>query len=201
MNRWLVCKKPRASARGDSLLLDIHLPDIDGIALYKAFKAAPQTRDIPVILMTGEAFIENVLKAISAGLNADAVYQKGDLNLDALMERVRRALAAPAPSHDASSGRDIVRRGRIAVDLLGQRVWIDGQQIPPMGARRFAILCVLLRSDGPVHRTSLLKDVWAEKENLNVVEVTINRLRQDLERFGAGRIDTTPHGYQLICDS
>ncbi|MFA6029222.1 MAG: response regulator transcription factor [Elusimicrobiota bacterium] len=183
------------------ILLDLYLPDTDGIELYKTFRQDSRTRGVPIILMTGEAFIENVLKAISISLNADEVYSKGNPNLNILMERVQHALAAETPSQPVATDQHIVRRGRISADLVGQKVWVDGQPIPSLGARRFALLCVLLRNEGPTCRADLLREVWAERGNLNLVEVTINRLRQDLERLGAGRIDTTAHGYELICDS
>jgi two-component system KDP operon response regulator KdpE len=186
----------------DMILLDIHLPDIDGIALYKAFKAAPQTRDIPVILMTGEAFIDNVLKAISAGLNADAVYQKGDFDMNALMERVRRALSdargGEGEPAEPSTTDGILRRGPVVVDLVRREVRLPDTPIMRLATRPFELLVALLRQDGPVSQHDLRRQVWPDSADSKVVGVTMVRLRRDLETAKIMRIETIGDAYQLV---
>jgi len=73
------------------ILLDIHVPDLDGIVLHKALRRAPQTRGIPLILLTALDVMDSLLEAAVAGLQAEPVFRKLD-GLDVLMERVRRAL-------------------------------------------------------------------------------------------------------------
>jgi len=77
------------------ILLDIHLPDIDGIALYKALKIDPRTRDIPIILITAEVYLDSLLEAAVKGLQAESVFFKGNADMLGLMQRIRETLENP----------------------------------------------------------------------------------------------------------
>jgi two-component system cell cycle response regulator DivK len=87
----------------DLILLDIHLPGIDGITLFKAFRKAPQTRSIPVILLTGVPLLKSLLGAAADGLKTEPVHYKPE-GPEALLERVERALGPDAGLGGEASG-------------------------------------------------------------------------------------------------
>lgn len=85
------------------ILLGVHIPNLDGIALHKALRSAPKTSGIPLLLITAISGMDSLFEAATAGLNAEPIFRKAD-GLNILMERVRHLLhpkrtrgAAPIP--------------------------------------------------------------------------------------------------------
>ena len=176
------------SRRPDLILLDIHLPDIDGIKLHKALRHNPKTCDIPIILLTGLDMLDSVLESAAIGLRADPICRKSD-KLDNLLQKIRQALRAP----------NQIRKGPLCVDLKTRQIGINGKAFAPLAVRRFDVLCALMRSDGPVSREKLLKEIWGGVHNdPKVVDMTIARLRRDLKGAKHVLIQTTRYGYELI---
>ena len=78
--------------RPDLLLLDMHLPDIDGLDLLTHLKADDGTAGIPVIVLSADATPERVARALHAGAEA---YLSKPLNLAELLQHVVRHLRVP----------------------------------------------------------------------------------------------------------
>lgn len=176
------------ATRPDLILCDVVMPGVDGVDLLRALHAAPETSSIPAILMTGADLPRGMMALAVKALGIGPVHLKGG-PVEELLARVTAAL----------DGRERRALG-ISVDGHKMKVWIGGQCLPDLPARRFQLLCALLDQSGPHGREELLAKVWAGKDNLNVVDVTIMRLRQDLKPFPFVRIDTVPAGYQLSID-
>lgn len=175
-----------AAARPDMILCDISMPGLDGVAFLKALRAAPATASIPAILMTGLALPRGMLDVAAETLGVGPVFIKGG-EFSSLVSRVMRLLRAPSP------------RGRgVVIDSLKRAVWIDDVRLPELPARRFQLLCALLREPRAISREELLDRVWDGSDNLNIVDVTILRLRQDLKDLSFLRIETVPAGYRLV---
>lgn len=174
--------------RGDEaphlILCDISMPEIDGVVFVKALRAAPETAHIPVILMTGLSLPTGLMEAAAEALDVGPVHLKGG-PFPALLARIRARLQEP-PAKD------------IVVDPIQRTISIDGRRLPELPARRFQLLCALLRRPRAVSREELLERVWNGKENLNIVDVTVMRLRQDLKFLPFLRIETIPAGYRLV---
>lgn len=175
-----------AAARPDLILSDIAMPGLDGVALIKALRAAPETASIQAILMTGLDIPKGMLDVAAETLDVGPVFRKGG-ELRSLVTRVINMLRAPGRS----------KRG-VVIDSLKRTVWIGPVQLPELPARRFQLLCALLREPRAMSREELLDGVWDGKDNLNVVDVTILRLRQDLKDFPFLRLETVPAGYRLL---
>jgi DNA-binding response OmpR family regulator len=174
-----------AAARPDVILADIVMPGLDGVAFVKALHAAPETASIPVILMTGRVLPRGMLEVAAETLRVGPVFIKGG-EVGALLARVKDLLRAPVP-----------RKPSVVVDSLKRTVRIDGLQLPELAARRFQLLCAFLRRPHGLSREELLRQVWEGQDNLNIVDVTVLRLRQDLKDFPFLRIETVPGGYRL----
>jgi CheY-like chemotaxis protein len=75
----------------DLLLLDVMMPDIDGISLLRRLRSVPQTRDLPVVLVSARSSPE----AVQAGMAAGATgYITKPFNRTELYDRIARALGA-----------------------------------------------------------------------------------------------------------
>jgi two-component system cell cycle response regulator len=79
------------SARPDLVLLDVELPDMDGIAICRRLKSDPQTREIPIVMIT--AFRDNIRKIEALEAGADEVFWK-PLDELVLLARLRSLLRA-----------------------------------------------------------------------------------------------------------
>jgi DNA-binding response OmpR family regulator len=174
-----------ASTRPDLILCDIAMPGTDGVFLLKILKAAPETGTIPAILMTGAVLPRGMLDASAERLGLGPVFIKGS-PVAPLLARVKSLVRA--------QGRPSLK---IVVDTLKRVVWIGDSRLPELPARRFQLLCALLRRPEGLSREELLAQVWEGSDNLNIVDVTVLRLRQDLKDFPTLSIETVCAGYRL----
>ncbi|MDE2512211.1 MAG: response regulator transcription factor [Elusimicrobia bacterium] len=173
-----------AASRPDLVLCDIGMPGMDGIILAKALRTAPETSAIPVILMTGLSLPDGMMAVASDTLDVGPIFIKGD-GLESLVNRVKELL-------------EIRPNSAIAVDHVRRSIRIGGLRVPELPARRFQLLCALIRCPEGISREELLEQVWNAHDNPNVVDVTMLRLRADLKGFPALRIETKGAGYRLV---
>jgi DNA-binding response OmpR family regulator len=166
-------------------LVDIAMPGVDGIQLLRSLRQDPATARLPVVLMTGLSVPGSLLDSAAESLDAGPIFIKGG-DLHDLLHRVDAALKDRALS-----------RGGLVADPDSRRVWMNGREIVSPPARRFDLLCALLRRDGPVTREELLRAVWPDSANPNLVDVTVHRLRVDLKECPSVHIKATQRGYRL----
>jgi two-component system, cell cycle response regulator len=98
-------EKARAN-RPDLILLDVELPDLSGIEVCKRLKADPQTRDIPVVMVTAFRDMARKIEALEAG--ADEVFWK-PLDEVVLLARLRSLLRARETAHELGMRQGIYR--------------------------------------------------------------------------------------------
>jgi CheY-like chemotaxis protein len=93
----------------DVIIMDLSLPDMDGAKATERLKADPRTRDVPVVVVTGEAVPARLNAATEAG--ADAVYTKPLLPHE-LLERLMPFLAKPSDTTPPPEERTTATRRR-----------------------------------------------------------------------------------------
>lgn len=169
------------------VLIDVTLPGVGGVDFCKALRANPKTSQIPAILMSGK-IPSDVLRALSDGLRTP-VFLKTAL-LDDFLLRIKESL-------NPFNKRRWPRAG-IVIDDSNEWIEINGCRIPRLPHKCFRLLSVIADYAGPVSREELLARIQPDGENINLVDVTVHRLRKHLAGFAGFHIDATGRGYQLI---
>lgn len=181
------------SLNPDIVLLDMMLPGWNGVEVLRRVRANKAVSDVPVIVVTAysedPAFVEGSLKTLGI-----VEYIRKPLVLDDLLRLIRRVLADRKPRGSVEKG---LRKGVVRLDPKLRTVWVNDRLVATLAERRFSLLKALLESRGAVGREDLLKRVWGNSTEINVLEKTIQRLREDLGTESA-RVQTTSDGYELI---
>jgi len=169
------------------VLLDVGLPDVDGVSALVMMRAIDPT--LPIIFVSGHDRPQEVVHGLESG--ADDYIVK-PFRFDELLARVRARLRI-----EGGGAQTILRHGRVALDLLARVATIDGAEVD-LSAREFALAEEFLRHPGQVlQRDQLLQKVWGFTfdPGSNVVDVYVGYLRRKL---GSDFIDTVRGiGYRL----
>ena len=174
------------------VLLDIMLPEEDGLQILKKLRAAPETRRLPVILLTAKN--SEFDRVIGLDNGADDFISKPFSMLE-LIARIRAVLRRSQP---AQSVREY-RLGSLYVCPEQHIVRVDSQDVA-LTNKEFELLCLLLDNQGLVLTRQVLMDrVWgfeAEREN-RTLDVHIRTLRVKLGSAGSLIETIRGVGYKL----
>ena len=165
----------------DLVLLDLGLPDIDGVDILRALRR--QRMSVPVLVLTARDGVEHRIAALNAG--ADDYLEK-PFDLRELDARVRALLRR---SH-VDFGHEIVL-GRVSIHPFERRVSVDGQPLT-LPAREYEVLEFLcLNATQVANKIRLAQRLTLSNEDIgdNAVEVYVHRLRRRLAPYGI-RIQT-----------
>ncbi len=137
----------------DVVLLDLGLPDVDGLQVLSMLRAVSQ---VPVVVVTARDDGSDIVRALDAGAD-DYVVKPFDVNqLDARLRAVLRRAATPG----ADDGPVTV--GGLSIDARSRRVTLDGAPIE-LAPKEFDLLLTLARRAGEVvTKRELLADVWRQ---------------------------------------
>jgi DNA-binding response OmpR family regulator len=177
----------------DLVLLDLGLPDIDGVELCRRLRAtAPDGVIVVLTARTGEF---DVVIALDAGADD---YLIKPFRLTELLARLRAHLRRlPAPAE-----RTVIEVGHLRLDLLSRRAYLGAAEIM-LRPKEFDLLAVLGASPGRVHsREALMAGVWDEGwfGSTKTLDVHVSSLRRKLAKDGepAVRIEAIRgRGYRL----
>ena len=169
----------------DLVLLDLGLPDMDGIDLCREIRS--RDRILPIVMLTARQEEIDVV----VGLDAGALdYVTKPFRLAELLARVRVQLRRTEPNSDPSE----MQVGDLRVDQSARRAWV-GRDEMDLRAKEFDLLVRLLRDAGRVvTREDLMSDVWDEHwfGSTKTLDVHIASLRRKLgdDHLDGGRITT-----------
>lgn len=165
-----------ASRQPDLVILDLGLPDIDGIEVVKQLR---QWSAVPVIIVSARGKEQDKIVALDAGADD---YLTKPFSVGELMARVRVALRHAAVAN-AETGDPVFTFQELRVDLLHRRVTVGERQVH-LTPNEFKLLATLVKHAGMVmtHR-QLLKEVWGpgSGNETHYLRVYMNQLRQKLE--------------------
>ncbi len=165
--------------RPDLVLLDLMLPDMSGTDICRALKDAPETRSIPVIMLTARG--EEIDRVVGFELGADDYVVK-PFSVRELLLRVQAILRRSKATSAEVGG--TIEFGCLKIDREAHRVWVDGTEVE-LTALEFKLLLTLYdRRNRVQSRSALLDDVWGIQADITTrtVDTHVKRLREKLER-------------------
>jgi two-component system OmpR family response regulator len=173
----------------DAVVLDLGLPQIDGITVLKKWRAAG--RAMPVLILTARDNWHEKVAGIDAGADD---YLTKPFHMEELLARLR-ALIRRAGGHASAE----LACGPVLLDTRNSRVTVDGLALT-LTSHEYRVLDYLMHHQGQlVSRTDLIEHIYAQDfdRDSNTVEVFIARLRKKLP---TGMIETVRGlGYRLVC--
>ena len=116
----------RQRVRPDLVLLDIWMPDTDGVTLLKEWRGTGLLT-MPVIMMSGHATIETAVEATRIGAHA---FLEKPITLQKLLKSVEHALARSAPPPDPAAAREAEARAAADAELTVEAAMTGGQSLP-----------------------------------------------------------------------
>jgi two-component system, OmpR family, KDP operon response regulator KdpE len=166
--------------RADLVVLDLGLPDLDGVQVVRRIRREGST---PIIILSGRDDERDKVDALEAGADD---YVAKPFAIEELNARIRAVLRRAAGPDATPDGR--VRVGSIEFDALRREVRVAGQQVA-LTPREFELLRVLLSHRGRVvTKGRLLREVWglAYAGESQYLHVYVNRLRRKLAASAPG---------------
>lgn len=173
----------------DAVVLDLGLPQMDGITVLKKWRAAG--RSMPVLILTARDAWHEKVDGIDAGADD---YLVKPFHMEELLARVR-GLIRRASGHASAE----IGCGPVALDTRSGRVSVEGRALS-LTSHEFRVLAYLMHHRGEViSRTELTEHIYTQEydRDSNTIEVFIARLRKKLP---PGLIKTARGlGYRLVC--
>ena len=163
----LVAQKP------DLIILDLGLPDIDGLELLRIMRQ--KNEGVPIVVLSSRG--EEAAKVQALDLGADDYVTK-PFGMDELLARIRAALRHQLQVHGE---RPIFRVGDLTVDLV-RRIVRVGDKEAKLSPKEYELLRILVQHAGKVltHKF-LLKELWSDLTDAQYLRVYVRQLRQKIE--------------------
>ena len=161
----------------DLVLLDWMLPTVSGIEICRRLRSKPDTKAIPIVMLTARGEEGDRIRGLSTGADD---YVVKPFSVPELMARVKAILRRAAPDRVA----EVLRVSDVELDRTAHRV-MRGLREVRLGPTEFRLLEFLMESPGRVlSRGQLLDGVWGHDAYLDerTVDVHIGRLRKALIR-------------------
>jgi two-component system alkaline phosphatase synthesis response regulator PhoP len=180
--------------RPDMVILDLMLPEMDGLEICKKIRNAPDTALLPVLMLTAKAEESDTI--IGLELGADDYVTK-PFSPKVLVTRVKALFRRLERADDPK--RTSYAYGPLLVDLSRHEVLINGKEIP-LTAKEFGLLEQLLHHPGRVlTRDVLLNAVWGYDYygTTRTVDVHISRLKLKIPLLDDAIISVKSLGYKL----
>lgn len=171
-----------AKAAGmDLVLLDIMLPEVDGLEVCRRLKADPQTSGIPIIMLTAKA--EEIDRVLGLELGADDYVVK-PFSMRELLARVKAVLRRSAKDSQSEKGREeTLKIGGLRLDFSSYQAWLHDEPIA-LTPKEYELLKLFVTNPGRAFtRDELLERIWGYEYygDTRTVDVHIRHLRAKLK--------------------
>jgi two-component system, OmpR family, alkaline phosphatase synthesis response regulator PhoP len=178
----------------DLLVLDLMLPELDGLMVCQALRGEPATAAVPIIMLTARAEESDRISGLELGADD---YVTKPFSPKELVARVAALLRRSERRQPAAR---VLRYGPIIIDSDRHTVTVEGREVR-LTAKEFLLLQYLILHRGRVlSRDLLLTDVWGYQYTggTRTVDVHVRRLREKLPVL-ADAIETVKQfGYKLL---
>lgn len=162
------------SSAADLIILDLGLPDMDGIHVVEAIRRFSES--LPIIVVSARSSEAEKIKCLDAGVND---YVSKPFSTAELMARVRAALR-----HSGLSEQSMVfQNGRLKIDFSAHSVFVEGEEVH-LTKNEYKILCVLAQNVGKtLTHNYIISKVWGNGGNdPNSLRVFMAGIRRKIER-------------------
>lgn len=159
----------------DAIVLDIMLPQLDGLALLRAVRGSNTT--VPIIILSARSSVDDRVKGLQFGADD---YLTKPFAFSELMARIHALMRRRSQTKEPTK----IVVGDLTIDLLSREVTRGGNHCE-LQPREFALLEFLARNSGRVvTKTLILEHVWdySFDPQTNVVDVLISRLRNKVDK-------------------
>lgn len=188
-----------ATRSPDLVLLDLGLPDRDGVEVIREIRKWSQ---VPIVVISARGQERDKIEALDAGADdyVTKPFAPGEVSA-----RIRAALRRAAVL-DRNEPLETVNFGDVSVNLLARRIFVGGKEVH-LTPNEYKLLVVLLRHSGKVLTPrQLLKEVWGPEhiDDREYLRVFMSQLRHKLEVDPAHpkHLITEPGvGYRLLTES
>jgi two-component system phosphate regulon response regulator PhoB len=188
-------KKARSSSP-DLIILDLMLPEVEGVDVCKILRREPGTSAIPIVMLTAKA--SETDRVLGLELGADDYVTK-PFSPRELVLRVKRLLRSETSKEQHA---ERIQIGDLSVDIPRHAATVKGKPVD-LTATEFRLLTVLVKRRGRVQsREQLLRDVWEYDTMIDTrtVDTHMRRLREKLGT-AAKYLDTVRGvGYRFIAE-
>ncbi len=181
----------------DLILLDIVLPDGDGLSLFREKKLNALAQNTPVFLLTSKTEVASKVEAFDLGVDDYLVKPVSFLELKArVITRLKKVLA-----HKQNTM--VIRRGELSLDvplLKATKSYGGNEQDLELTSKEFKILYFLMRHEGVIFpRNKLVQEIWGEGVHVleRTVDSHISSLRRKLGSAGKYVESVSGKGYRF----
>ena len=172
---WTAVEKKKPSMA----ILDIMLPEEDGLSVLRKLRESSETKDLPIIMLTAKSTEYDKVIGLDGGADDYVTKPFGTMEL---MARVKALLRRAEPVSDGKE----YSIGPLLLNPDKHIIRVDGQDVA-LTLKEFQLLCYLIRNKGNVMtRDRILQEIWGyefDGEN-RTVDVHIRSLRSKLGKAG-----------------
>lgn len=183
------------TAMPELIILDIMLPEEDGLSILKNLKENSETEQIPVIMLTAKNSEFDKVTGLDMGADDYIAKPFGTMEL---ISRVRAVIRR----YEKTQSKKVFQIGELYVDSAKHIITVSGQEVP-LSYKEYLLLLVLLEAEGNVvDRNTLLARVWGEYyAESRTLDVHIRKLRVKLMNAGSLIQTVKGIGYKIGGDS
>ncbi len=162
----------------DIYILDLGLPDIDGMEIIRQLRSWTRA---PIIIVSARSEIADKIHALDAGADD---YLTKPFSVEELLARIRVACRKLDYDHSPAKSEEVFVNGNLRINYTSGLVFVDGQEVH-LTPIEYKLLCLLARNTGKVlTRNYILKEVWGNALDCNTqsLRVFMASLRKKIER-------------------
>ena len=168
------------------VVLDVMMPEVDGFTVAKRIRENPQTKNIPIIMLTALSQLDDKANGFNIGVDD---YLVKPFEVEELLMRVRALLKRTHQIPESASTRELQTLGEITLlpEQYSVRIGDKQAKLTPI---EFEIFNLLFQNHGNmVSSAKLLKDIWgySPDDDIETIRVHIRHLRSKIDKIANGK--------------
>jgi two-component system phosphate regulon response regulator PhoB len=184
--------KVATAEKPDLVLIDLHLPEMSGFEVCEQLRSRPGTRDIPIIILTGESEPDSRVKGLDAGADD---YVSKPFHAQELLARIRARLRRREAD---AKGQEDIQLGNLRYEARSSQVWVEEEPIYLTQVELQMLRYFLEYPDEMISRERLLGDLWPDSVvTSRTVDTHVAHLRKKLKKFSCNLKTVFRGGYIL----